>query len=221
VTGGLVIFDCDGVLVDSEPISNGVLAEMLTEQGLATTLGEAKAAFQGLLLRDVLTVAEEQLGRSLPEDWLQEYERRRALAFDAGLKPVPGAAELIEALGGAGLQICVASQGRLEKTRRSLALTGLDAYFGECTRFSAYQVPRGKPHPDLFLFAAARMGFAPEVCTVVEDTPSGAAAARSAGMQVFGYAAETDAGELEQMGARTVTSLTQLVPVLTGAVREA
>ena len=189
---------------------------MLTEQGLATTLGEAKAAFQGLVLRDVLAVAEQRLGRSLSAGWLEEFERRRALAFDTRLRPIPGAAELIEALRRAGREICVASQGRLEKTRHSLSLVGLDVYFGEDVRFSAYQVPRGKPHPDLFLFAAARMGFEVEDCTVIEDTPSGVVGARSAGMRVFGYAGETDAGELERVGARTVSRLIDLVPVLTG-----
>jgi len=194
---------------------------MLTEEGLATTLGEAKAAFQGLVLRDVLTVAQQRLGRSLPAGWLEEFERRRALAFDARLKPIPGAAELIEALRRDGRKICVASQGRLEKTRHSLSLTGLDAYFGEDVRFSAYQVPRGKPHPDLFLFAAARMGFGVEDCTVIEDTPSGVAGARSAGMRVFGYAGETQAAELERVGARTVSKLTDLIPALTCAAGEA
>jgi len=180
------------------------------------TLAEAKAAFQGLLLAEVRARAEERLGRPLPESWLGEYERRRNAAFEGSLRPVAGAAALIEALREAGLQICVASQGRRAKTDRSLELTGLDPLLGNEARFSAEQVPRGKPHPDLFLFAAARMGFAPGASVVVEDTPSGVAAARAAGMRVFGYAAETEAGELERNGAQTVTSLAELAPVLIG-----
>jgi HAD superfamily hydrolase (TIGR01509 family) len=214
---GLVIFDCDGVLVDSESISNGVLAEMLTEQGLPTTLAEAKATYQGLLLREVLTSAESRLGRALPEGWLGEYERRRAAVFDAELKPILGAGELIDTLVGAGRAICVASQGRLEKTRRSLSLTGLDAFFDEAARFSAEQVPRGKPHPDLFLFAAASMGFAAADCVVIEDTPSGVIGAVSAGMRVFGYAGETEPAVLERAGARVVSSLAELPALIIGA----
>jgi HAD superfamily hydrolase (TIGR01509 family) len=187
---------------------------MLTEQGLPTTLAEAKATYQGLLLADVLAGAQQRLGHPLPNSWIDEYERRRAAGFEARLKPIPGAAELARALLDAGVQICVASQGRLEKTRRSLSLTGLDVLFGQAARFSAEQVPRGKPHPDLFLFAAARMGFAPSRCVVIEDTPSGVSAARSAGMEVFGYAAETEARELEQAGARAVARLSELIPVL-------
>jgi HAD superfamily hydrolase (TIGR01509 family) len=202
------------VLVDSEPISNGVLAEMLTEQGLPTTLAEAKAAYQGRRLEEVLRGAEERLGCALPEGWLDEYQLRRQLAFEAGLTPVPGAGELTEALLDAGHSVCVASQGRLEKTRRSLSLTGLADHFGESARFSADQVPRGKPHPDLFLFAAARMGFDPDGCVVIEDTPLGVAAARDAGMRVFGYAGETEAGVLAGAGAEVVSSLIELVPVL-------
>ncbi len=190
---------------------------MLGEQGRATMMAEAKAIFQGMLLRDLAGRAEELLGHPVPPDWIDEFEHRRATRFEQELRPIAGAGVLIEALLGAGLPICVASQGQLEKTRRSLALTGLAGYFPEHTRFSAYQVPRGKPYPDLFLFAAARMGFAPEACAVIEDSPSGATAARRAGMEVYGYAAETDAGELERIGARTVRSLTELVPVLTGA----
>ena len=210
----LVIFDCDGVLVDSEPISNGVLAQMLTEQGMSTTMAEAKATYQGMLLQEVLATAQSQLGRALPPDWLEEYQRRRAAVFDAELQPVPGARELIGELLAGGQAICVASQGRLEKTDRSLSLTGLAELIDESWRFSAEQVPRGKPHPDLFLLAARTMGFEPSECVVVEDTPSGVAAGRSAGMRVFGYAGETEAGVLELAGAEVVLSLGELVPLI-------
>ena len=210
----LVIFDCDGVLVDSEPISNGVLAEMLAEEGWELTLAESRARFQGLLLEEVRAAAEHELGRSLPPDWLEEYVRRRAAVFDAQLAPVPGAARLVERVTRAGIPVCVASQGSLAKTARSLALTGLDGLFSERARFSAAQVPRGKPHPDLFLHAAATMGVAPGDCAVVEDTPSGVTAAVRAGMTAYGYAADSDEQALRVAGARTVTALDQLEPLL-------
>jgi HAD superfamily hydrolase (TIGR01509 family) len=213
----LIIFDCDGVLVDSEPISNGVLAEMLGEQGLPIALGEVRARFQGLLLSEVLERAERMLGRPLPEGWLEEYVERRAAAFAAGLRPLDGAAELVQAVAAAGIAVCVASQGSLRKTGRSLALTGLDGLFATHARFSAEQVPRGKPHPDLFLYAAAQMGLAPADCAVVEDTPSGVQAARLAGMTVYGLAADSDAVAVREAGAVVVEALADLYEPLLGS----
>ena len=214
----LIIFDCDGVLVDSEPISNRVLAEMLAEQGLAMSLAEARARFQGLLLSQVRERAESMLGGPLPEGWLEEYVERRADAFAAELQPVPGAAALVRDARSAGIAVCVASQGSLRKTARSLALTGLEELFAPGVRFSAEQVPHGKPDPDLFLFAAARMGFAPVDCAVVEDTPSGVTAARAAGMSVYGLSADSDPDALREAGAIVVASLGELrAPLLSGA----
>jgi HAD superfamily hydrolase (TIGR01509 family) len=213
----LIIFDCDGVLVDSEPISNGVLAEMLGEQGLQLSLAEARARFQGLLLSQVLERAERMLGRPLPPGWLDEYVERRAAVFAAELRPLDGAAELVRDVAAAGIAVCVASQGSLRKTDRSLALTGLDPLFAPAARFSAEQVPRGKPDPDLFLLAAERMGVAPARCAVVEDTPSGVTAGRRAGMTVYGLAADSDAHALRGAGATVVHALAELRAPLLGA----
>jgi HAD superfamily hydrolase (TIGR01509 family) len=212
----LIIFDCDGVLVDSEPISNRVLAEMLAEQGLEMSLAEARARFQGLLLSQVHDSAGRMLGHELPPGWLDEYVERRAGAFAAELRPVQGAAELVRDAADAGIAVCVASQGSLRKTGSSLALTGMEELFAPGARFSAEQVPNGKPHPDLFLFAAERMGFAPAGCAVVEDTPSGVSAARVAGMSVYGLAADSDPDALREAGAILVTSLDELRAPLLG-----
>ncbi len=211
----LVIFDCDGVLVDSEVISNGVLAGLLTAEGLPTTLAEARRDYQGLLLAEVVVRAQERLGRPLPEDWLERFERERAEAFRRELAPVRGAAEVVEEVRAAGMTVCVASQGKPEKTRLSLELTGLRHLFGDGALFSAYSVARGKPHPDLFLHAAAEMGADPTGCVVVEDTPSGVLAGVSAGMRVFGYAADSDQQTLRQAGAEVFRSLDEL-PALLG-----
>lgn len=143
----LVIFDCDGVLVDSEVISNRVLATMLTAEGLPTTLAEARRDYQGLLLADVVTRAQEELGRALPEDWLAQYERDRSEAFHRELGPVPGATEAVQRISAAGVAVCVASQGKLEKTRLSLGLTGLRHLFPAGALFSAYSVPQGNRPP--------------------------------------------------------------------------
>jgi HAD superfamily hydrolase (TIGR01509 family) len=221
VSISLVIFDCDGVLVDSEPISNRVLADMLAEQGLPMSLAEARGHFQGLLLSQVLDRAEDMLGRPLPPGWLDEYVERRADAFRAELKPVDGAASLVHDVAAAGLAVCVASQGSLQKTARSLALTGLDASFAPAARFSAEQVAHGKPHPDLFLYAAERMGFAPGDCAVVEDTPSGVTAAHRAGMTVYGLAADSDPQALREAGAIVVETLDALRAPLAGTATAA
>jgi HAD superfamily hydrolase (TIGR01509 family) len=210
----LVIFDCDGVLVDSETISNSVLADLLSEAGLPTTLAQARADYQGLLLREVQVRAEAKLGRMLPPGWLARYERERTEAFRRELRPVSGAARAVERVRSASVAVCVASQGKLEKTRLSLELTGLRDLFPDRALFSAESVARGKPHPDLFLRAAAVMGVAPAACVVVEDTPSGVTAAVSAGMRVLGYAADSDEAALRRAGAEIVRSLDELPGVL-------
>ena len=211
----LVIFDCDGVLVDSEVISNVVLARALTAEGLPTTLAQSRRDYQGLLLADIRSSAETQLGRKLPEDWLERYERDRNEAFHRELRPVRGAAEAVQRISDAGVAVCVASQGKLEKTRLSLGLTGLRDLFGGRVLFSAYSVPRGKPHPDLFLHAAAAMNFRPSCCAVVEDTPSGVVAAVSAGMRAVGYADDSDERALRAAGAEILRSMDEL-PALLG-----
>lgn len=215
----LVIFDCDGVLVDSETISNSVLARLLTAEGLPTTLVQARRDYQGLLLGEVFERAQEKLGRALPEDLSSRFERERAEAFRRELEPVACAAEAVERVAAAGVAVCVASQGKLEKTRLSLDLTGLRRLFPDRALFSAWNVPRGKPHPDLFLHAASEMGAEPAHCVVVEDTPSGVTAGVSAGMRVFGYAADSGEPALREAGATTFNSLEQL-PELLGLSRQ-
>jgi HAD superfamily hydrolase (TIGR01509 family) len=213
----LVIFDCDGVLVDSEVISNEVLARSLTAHGLPTTLAEARRSYQGLLLADVVTEAEARLGRPLPRGWLECYERERADAFRRELKPIDGAAEAVESIKGAGIAVCVASQGKLEKTRLSLELTGLDHLFPADARFSAESVARGKPYPDLFLLAASAMRAEPARCVVVEDTPSGVTAARAAGMRALGFLADSDEAALLSSGAEPLRALEELPKLLASA----
>jgi HAD superfamily hydrolase (TIGR01509 family) len=211
----LVIFDCDGVLVDSETISNNVLARLLSDEGLPTTLAQARRDYQGLLLGEVVRSAEAKLARPLPAGWLARYERERAEEFRRALAPVHGVAALVASVLAAGIEVCVASQGKLEKTRLSLELTGLRRLFGERALFSAESVPRGKPHPDLFLHAASAMGAPPAASAVVEDTPSGVTAAVAAGMRAIGYAADSDEAALRAAGAEIVHSLDE-VPGLLG-----
>lgn len=211
----LVIFDCDGVLVDSVALACDLLAAMLSEEGVPTTTEQSLLQYKELLLADVVDLAERELGRALPGDWLERYEMRRAEAFRSKLTAMPGAAKAVRGVSAAGVKVCVASQGKLAKTRLSLALTGLDGLFSKDALFSAYDVPRGKPHPDVFLHAAAAMAADPSRVAVVEDTPSGVTAAVAAGMHAFGYTAGSDATALRRAGAEVLRSLDEL-PLLLG-----
>ncbi len=211
----LVIFDCDGVLVDSEPISSRVLAEALTAAGLPTTQPEARSEYQGLLLADIAARAAARLGRPLPDGWGERFEADRAEAFRSELTPVPGAADAVARVAGARVGVCVASQGSGEKMRLTLGLTGLLNLFPPGALFSAHSVARGKPHPDLVLHAAATMGVDPAACVVVEDTPSGVAGAVTAGMRVFGLpAVAEDEARLRAAGADTFAAMFDLPRLL-------
>jgi HAD superfamily hydrolase (TIGR01509 family) len=215
----LVIFDCDGVLVDSEVISNEVLARMLTREGLSTTLTEARRDYQGLLLTDIRSRAQARLGRALSPGWLAEYEQERAEEFHRSLKPVPGAAEAVQRVKAAGMKVCVASQGALSKTRLTLELTGLRDLFGPYALFSAHDVPHPKPDPAVFQHAATTMSAKPSTCAVIEDSPSGIRAAVAAGMRAIGYAADSDERTLSDAGAEIIWALEEL-PARLSAHRE-
>jgi HAD superfamily hydrolase (TIGR01509 family) len=179
----LVIFDCDGVLVDSELIFARVLAECLSGLDFPATLDQAIALGFG---RNRITLAEAiatRYGRALPEAFFDTFAARSAAAFERELLPMPGIEKLLAAL---PLPRCVASNGRLDRVRQRLATTRLLAFFDPHV-FSASQVARGKPAPDLFLFAAERLGAKPTGCTVVEDSIAGVEAAVAARMPVIGY----------------------------------
>jgi len=180
----LVIFDCDGVLVDSERISVRVDVAVLAQLGWPMTEAEVIERFMGRTEADMAAEIEAHLGRPLPANWEEPFRHLYREAFEAELKPVPGILEALDAIAG---PICVASSGTHERMRYTLGLTGLYPRFAGRI-FSASEVARGKPAPDLFLHAAGRMGVRPAACAVVEDSRYGVEAARGAGMRAFGYA---------------------------------
>jgi HAD superfamily hydrolase (TIGR01509 family) len=210
----LVIFDCDGVLVDSERIGHGTLAAMATESGYPLTVDDSFRLFMGWRMPDVIAHIEAGLGRPLPAGWLEEFSRRRDAVLERELKPVAGIAAVLDALAAAEIATCVASSGSLRKMRFTLGLTGLDRAFGD-RLYSTWDLPRGKPFPDVFLHAAASLGFAPAESVVIEDSPAGAEAARAAGMRCFGYAADSDRAALQAHGA-TVFFAMDALPALLG-----
>lgn len=180
----LVIFDCDGVLVDSERLAISIDVRVLAQLGWEVSEAEVIERFVGASDLHVRQAIEVQLGRGLPDDWFAEFEPLYREAFAAELRPVEG---IVEALDRIAIATCVASNGTHDKMRHTLGVTGLyDRFRGRI--FSATEVPRGKPEPDLFLYAAQRMGVRPAECVVVEDSAAGVAAARAAGMRTLAYA---------------------------------
>ncbi|MER5669340.1 HAD family hydrolase [Streptomyces mirabilis] len=192
----LVIFDNDGVLVDSEPISNTILAAYLTELGHPTSYEESIRDYMGSAMHRIHELVQERSGQRLPDDFDDVFHGRVFAAFERELQPVPGAVQLLEKLAADEVPYCVASSGSHERIRVGHRKTGLDRWFDEGRVFSSQDVGRGKPAPDLFLYAAERMGVAPERCVVVEDSPLGVRAANAAGMDVYGFTAMTPAAKL-------------------------
>ncbi|MFD8318428.1 HAD family hydrolase [Kitasatospora purpeofusca] len=180
----LVIFDCDGVLVDSERIAARVQIGLGAELGWPLTEEEVVERFIGRSMASIDEQVAERLGRETADRWWAEFVRRHAEQVDAGLEPVDGLPEALDAI---ALPTCVASSGSHEKMAHTLGRTGLHHRFAGRI-FSATEVARGKPAPDLFLHAARRMGVPPSACAVVEDSAPGVLAARAAGMRAFGYA---------------------------------
>lgn len=192
----LVIFDNDGVLVDSEPISNRLLAAYLTELGHPTSYEESIRDYMGSAMHRIHELVLERTGRRLPESFDDVFHARVFAAFEQELVAVAGVSGVLEKLAADGVPYCVASSGSHERIRVGHRTTGLDRWFDEGRIFSSQDVGRGRPAPDLFLYAAERMGVAPGRCVVVEDSPLGVQAAVAAGMDVYGFTAMTPAEKL-------------------------
>jgi len=206
----LVIFDCDGVLVDSERLTNALFAQMLNELGLPVTLDDMFREFVGRSMAQCLDIIEAKLCGPVPEDFLDDYDLRTSRALAENLQPVRGIKDALEAI---DLPMCVASSGSHEKMRTTLGLTGLLGWFSG-RLFSVTQVKRAKPHPDVFLYAADKMGFAADRTAVVEDTVFGVRAGVAAGMTVFGYAELSPPQALAEEGALVFDDMRDLPSLL-------
>jgi len=203
----LVIFDCDGVLIDSERLAVGVDVAMLHDLGWPLSEAEVIERFVGRSDRDTRAAIEAHIGRALPAEWGEQINRRYREAFAAELVPVAG---VLDALDRIALPTCVASSGTHAHLRYTLGLTGLYERF-EGRIFSAEDVADGKPAPDLFLHAAASMGARPGGCVVVEDSLAGVRAARAAGMRVLAFAGGlTPAALLTGPGTTVFTEMREL-----------
>ena len=193
----LLIFDCDGVLVDSELITNRVFVGMLNELGLALTLEDMFERFVGRSMPQCLSMIKELLGHDVPEEFQAEFRVRIAAALKSELKAVAGIESVLDSV---KLPYCVASSGTHDKMQLTLGLTGLLPKF-QGKMFSVTEVARPKPFPDVFLHAAKQSGVAAPACAVIEDTPTGVKAGVAAGMTVFGFCAHTPRHRLLEAGA--------------------
>lgn len=203
VTPGAVIFDCDGVLVDSEGLMNREFRMMLSEIGLSYTAEETTRTFMGRSMTSCMQIVESRLGRAVPDDFLQVLDQRAYAAFERDLRPVTGVEAVLDALDRAGTPYAVASSGSYDKMRTTLGITGLYARLaGRIT--SATEVAHGKPSPDVFLLAAERLHTPAAECVVIEDSLLGIEAALAAGMRVIGYAAMISADDMRSAGATWV-----------------
>ena len=210
----LIIFDCDGVLVDSEPISNRILADLLTEIGLPTTFSQSLQMFLGRSWEDNLKVIERRLGKEPPDNLYATYTERLFQAFESELNPINGIEFVLDQL---PFPMCVASSGPHDKIQKTLSLTGLLRFF-EGNIFSSSDVKKGKPAPDLFLYACERMGSTPDSSIVIEDALPGVKAAVSAGMSVLGYAPNNNGSSLRNNGASTFSDMRELPELLSCAI---
>lgn len=216
-----VLFDCDGVLVDSEAITNRVLSEMLVERGWPITLAETMDIFLGKSIRDEAALIEARTGEPVTDAWMETFQQRRNHALERELVEIPGASVAVHALHRAlDGRIAVASGADLYKVELQLAKVGLfDCFAGRM--FSGQELPRGKPHPDVYLAAAAALGVDPRRCAVIEDTVTGATAGIAAGATVFGYSphqpGHASAAALLAIGVTHVFRDMRQLPELLGA----
>lgn len=197
-----VLFDCDGVLVDSEPLTNGVLRDMLEEEGWCLTAEECMRLFVGKAVKDEAARIEQHTGKPLTEAWLEAFRERRNQALEAELQPIAHIHEALEAVQRAcGGRIACASGADRYKVEMQLRKFGLDRYFkGQV--FSGYEMPRTKPAPDVYLAAAAALNVDPRRCAVIEDTVTGITAGVAAGATVFAYAPQGEVAALREAGAQ-------------------
>ena len=217
----LIIFDCDGVLVDSEPISLAMLTGALNDIGVGLDVETVRIRFAGTSMASIM----EQIGReypvTVPPGFVDDVKARTLLAFDTQLRALAGVREAIERL---DIPFCVASSSDPVRIAHSLRLTGLLPLFGG-SLFSSSMVARGKPAPDLFLHAAAQCGADPEECLVIEDSVPGVLAAGAAGMRVIGFTGgghwhhDRSGSDLARAGAEKVFDDYRLFPGIIGAAR--
>ena len=214
----LVIFDCDGVLVDSEGPSNRAVAEEISKLGWPMTQEESTRRFVGARLGDIPPVVEAALGRKVPPGWVEHLRQRLIAVLTEEVEAMPGVPAVLHATAALGLPYRVASNSSHAEMQVKFARTGLSRLF-QGRAHSAYDVPRGKPSPDVFLAAAAAEGVAPAACLVVEDSLPGVRAAVAAGMACVALDPYGDGGALRDAGAVPIRAMSELPGLLQTAMQ--
>jgi HAD superfamily hydrolase (TIGR01509 family) len=206
----LVIFDCDGVLVDSEPLANQVYVQMLAEYGFQVNTEEYLHKYSGAAIVNRLESTSKQLNWTPPSDFYPVFNSRLSVLTRQHLKPVPGTHELLDSL---TAPVCIASNGSRSEVILRLKIADLAKYFGE-NIFSGVDLPNPKPAPDVYLAAAKSFDIPPSRCVVIEDSVLGVTAGVRAGMKVYGYAACTSAERLKEAGAIPFMDMLELKSIL-------
>jgi HAD superfamily hydrolase (TIGR01509 family) len=205
-----IIFDCDGVLVDSEPISNQVLVDLANKYGANIDLDFAMRNFKGSHFSECLSLISRLVTQPIPNTFEADYRSQTFEAFKKGMKPILGVKQVIESL---NIPFCVASSGPENKIRFNLELTGLLTYF-ENNIFSCYTIKKWKPEPDIFLLAAKTMGYTPDECLVIEDSKLGVMAALNGGFDVYGFTEHDYNYELEGLATKTFSNMKNLLEMI-------
>ncbi len=210
---GLAIFDCDGVLVDGEDLSVGIIIRLMSELGVKMTAKDVNRLSQGLTDRDMWRKFEHEYEVTIPHELTTRYNREELALLRTGVHAVEGVESAIRSFGHHDQPICVASSGPQAKLAVTLGVTGLGSYFhGDV--FSASQVENGKPAPDLFSFAARSMGVTPERCVVIEDSRNGILAGLAAGMTVLAFAPDNSIAQVDDLGVPLFGSMSELPRLL-------
>ncbi len=205
-----IIFDCDGVLIDSESIAIKVLVDMANDLGANMDFEESLINLKGKSLSLCMDIISERIKTSLPIHFEQDYRINSFEAFRKDIQPIKGIKDVLQNL---DVPFCVASSGPENKIRLNLEITGLLPFF-EGNIFSCYAIQKWKPEPDIFLWAAKTMGFKPSECLVIEDSVSGVMAAKTGGFDVFGYTEHDYNNELEALATKTFDKMDKLLEML-------
>ncbi len=205
-----IIFDCDGVLVDSEAISAKIFQEMAAESGFKLDFESVLEQITGTSMTENLKFFSENINGELPEDFESEFRKRSYEAFKTDLKPIKGIHDLLEKI---NIPVGVASSGPVEKIKLNLTTTNLIDYFGN-NIFSCYEIGSWKPEPEIYLHAAKKMGFKPGECAVIEDSLAGVQSAKAGGFNVFGFANDKNETAFKELGATVFFSMAELGSLL-------
>ncbi|MCB0399553.1 MAG: HAD-IA family hydrolase [Winogradskyella sp.] len=206
-----IIFDCDGVLVDSEPLSNQVMVDLANTFGANIDLDYAYQHFIGNSFNECANKISKLITQELPNDFEEQYRKESFKRFKKEIKPIEGVKEVLQDL---EIPFCVASSGPVNKIKLNLELTGLLPFFQEKTIFSCYTINRWKPDPAVFLWASETMGFTIDECLVIEDSSIGIEAALRGGFDVFGFTAHDYKGELHKKATKTFSNMKSLKELL-------